>query len=136
MTSRKSSQSMKPATVAKKLGIFLPAAPEDFQEGMTTREEFNELQANPPQWLSDLRRNGPHPRSIVAARLGVSIAGLTRNGYADPLTTDEINQIRNDEPKWLVIERQIAAEVLAEEARIKKVAAEKASRQARKDRRK
>lgn len=127
---------MKPATVAKKLGIFLPAAPAEFQEAMTTRTEFEELQAKPPQWLSDLRRNGPHPRSVVASRLGVSIAGLTRNGYADPLSTDEINEIRADQPKWLVVERQIAVEVRADEDRLAKVAHEKATRQARKDRHK
>ncbi len=127
---------MKPATVAKKLGIYLPAAPAEFQEAMTTRTEFDELQANPPQWLSDLRRNGPHPRSVVASRLGVSIAGLTRNGYADPPSTDEINQIRDDQPKWLVVERQIAVEVRADEDRLAKVAHEKATRQARKDRHK
>ena len=136
MTSRKSSQSMKPATVAKKLGIFLPAAPAEFQEGMTTREELNEMQANPPEWLTNLRRNGPHPRSIVAARLGVSIAGLTRNGFAEPLMTDEINEIRKTEPKWLIIERQIALEVREEEERVKKVAADKARREERKNRNK
>lgn len=115
MTTRKSSQDMKAATVAKKLGIYLPAAPQEFQEASISREEFNELQANPPQWLADLRRNGPHPRSIVAKRLGVSISGLNRNGYSEPLSTDEINEIRAEEPKWLVIERQIALEVREEE---------------------
>jgi len=133
MTSRKTSQSMKAATAAKKLGIYLPAAPQEFQEASITREELDALQSNPPEWLVDLRRNGPHPRPIVAARLGVSISGLTRNGYADPLTTDEINDIRREEPKWLVIERQIAQEVKAEEERVAKenrLKAEKAARRA------
>ena len=131
MTSRKTSQTMKAATAAKKLGIYLPAAPTEFQEASITREELNDLQTNPPQWLTDLRRNGPHPRSIVAARLGVSISGLNRNGYSDPLTTDEINEIRQDEPKWLVIERQIAQEVKLEEERIAEEAKAKAAREAR-----
>ena len=42
---------MKPGTVAKKLGIYLPATPQEFQDSTITREEFAELQANPPQWL-------------------------------------------------------------------------------------
>ena len=49
---------MKPATAAKKLGIYLPATPADFQEGTVTRSEFLELQANPPEWLVELRLNG------------------------------------------------------------------------------
>ena len=40
------SQSMKPATVAKKLGIYLPATPQEFQDS-----EITELLAAPPQWL-------------------------------------------------------------------------------------
>lgn len=122
---------MKAATAAKKLGIYLPAAPQEFQEALITRDELNDMQANPPQWLADLRRNGPHPRSIVAARLGISISGLNRNGYSEPLTTDEINEIRQDEPKWLVIERQIASEVKAEEERLELEAKAKAARDAR-----
>ena len=70
------SQSMKPATVAKKLGIYLPATPQEFQDSSITREEFAELQANPPEWLAELRRNGPHPRPVVAQKLNVSISGL------------------------------------------------------------
>ncbi|WP_435298401.1 DUF5997 family protein [Timonella sp. A28] len=135
MTSRKTSQSMKAATAAKKLGIYLPAAPQEFQEGTITRDEFVELQSNPPQWLADLRRNGPHPRAIVAARLGVSISGLNRNGYSEALTTDEINEIRREEPKWLIIERQIAEEVKAEEERLAKEARIKAEKEARRAKR-
>ncbi|MDQ0848340.1 hypothetical protein QFZ65_000278 [Arthrobacter sp. B3I9] len=54
------SQSMKPATVAKKLGIYLPATPQEFQDSVITRADFAELQANPPEWLAELRRTGPH----------------------------------------------------------------------------
>ncbi len=126
---------MKAATAAKKLGIYLPAAPQEFQEGTITRDEFVELQSNPPQWLADLRRNGPHPRAIVAARLGVSISGLNRNGYSEALTTDEINEIRREEPKWLIIERQIAEEVKAEEERLAKEARIKAEKEARRAKR-
>ena len=39
---------------------------------------LDELQRNPPQWLSDLRREGPHPRNVVAARLRISNSGLAR----------------------------------------------------------
>ena len=69
MTSHQSTQTMKPATAAKKLGVYLEATPAEFQEGVVSRAELNELQANPPQWLQDLRLNGPHPRPVVAAKL-------------------------------------------------------------------
>lgn len=97
MTSKKNPQTMKAATAAKKLGVFLPATPEEFQSSEITREELNDLQENPPEWLAELRRNGPHPRSVVAARLGVSIAGLARGGHSDPLTTEQINELREED---------------------------------------
>ena len=109
---------MKPATAAKKLGVYLPAAPAEFQEGLITREELTALQSDPPAWLVELRRTGPHPRPTVAARLGISIAGLARGGVTDALTTDEINELREDEPDWLVRERKIQLEVRAEEDRV------------------
>lgn len=110
---------MKATTAAKKLGIYLPAAPEEFRTGTISRDELDALQTNPPQWLTDLRRNGPHPRPVVAARLGVSIAGLARNGLTEPLTTEQIAEIREEDPEWLTRERVIAAEVRAEEERLK-----------------
>ena len=70
---------MKPATAAKKLGIYLPATPAEFQEGEVTRAEFLELQSNPPEWLVELRLAGPAPasggsRRSSASRLRVSLA--------------------------------------------------------------
>ncbi|PFG32459.1 DUF5997 family protein [Sanguibacter antarcticus] len=118
MTSSKTPQTMKPATAAKKLGVYLPAAPAEFQEGVITRDQLSTLQTDPPEWLTELRRNGPHPRPTVAARLGISIAGLARGGVTEALTTDEINELREDEPDWLVRERAIQLEVRAEEDRI------------------
>ena len=118
MTSSKTPQTMKPATAAKKLGVYLPAAPAEFQEGLITRDQLNALQTEPPEWLTELRRNGPHPRPTVAARLGISIAGLARGGVTEALTTDEINDLRDEEPDWLVRERAIQLEVRAEEDRI------------------
>jgi hypothetical protein len=116
MTPRKSTQTMKPATAAKKLDVYLPATPAEFQEGVVSREELNGLQADPPEWLRDLRRNGPHPRSVVAARLGVSISGLARAGVTEALTTDEIDAIRTDNPDWLERERATQAEVRRQSA--------------------
>src|ERR687890_1993617 len=101
MTSQQSTQTMKPATAAKKLGVYLPATPAEFQEGVVTRAELNELQANPPEWLRELRRTGPHPRPVVAAKLGVSIAGLARGGITEPLTTEQIDALKKDLPEWL-----------------------------------
>ena len=115
---RPSSHRMKPATAAKKLGIYLPAAPEEFQTSAITRDELAEIERNPPAWLETLRREGPHPRQVVAGRLGVSIAGLTRGGVDEPLTTADIDELRADPPLWLVVERDTHRKVLEEEERI------------------
>lgn len=125
MTSHQSTQTMKPATAAKKLGVYLEATPAAFREGVVSRAELNELQANPPQWLQDLRLNGPHPRPVVAAKLGVSIAGLARAGVTEPLTTEQIEALKQEGPEWLERERATQAEVRKEAARIKKKNAER-----------
>ncbi|MET9417428.1 DUF5997 family protein [Streptomyces klenkii] len=119
MTSHKTTQTMKPATAAKKLGVYLQATPAEFQDGVVTRNELNALQADPPAWLQDLRRNGPHPRPVVASKLGVSIAGLARGGITDPLTTEQIDALKDEMPEWLRRERATQAEVRKEAARIK-----------------
>ncbi|QUH03683.1 hypothetical protein HUO13_25245 [Saccharopolyspora erythraea] len=124
MTSQKTSQTMKPATAAKKLNVYLEATPAEFQEGVVSRDELNALQADPPEWLRELRRNGPHPRQVVAARLGVSIGGLTRGGITEPLTTDEINALKEDGPEWLERERATQADHRREVARVKAKKAE------------
>ncbi|MCP2622316.1 DUF5997 family protein [Mycolicibacterium smegmatis] len=113
--SRPNAQSMKPATAAKKLDVYLPATPAEFQQSAITREELAALQADPPQWLQDLRKNGPHPKNLVAAKLGISIAALARNGVGDALTTEEINRIIAEAPEWLAAERESYQEVLREE---------------------
>ncbi|MGW1882603.1 DUF5997 family protein [Streptomyces sp. NPDC001970] len=119
MTSHQSAQTMKPATAAKKLGVYLEATPADFQEGLVSRAELNALQADPPEWLQELRRNGPHPRPVVAAKLGISISGLARGGITEPLTTEQIDALKSDLPEWLQKERATQAEVRKEAARIK-----------------
>ncbi|WP_055599177.1 DUF5997 family protein [Streptomyces aureus] len=128
MTSHQSTQTMKPATAAKKLGVYLEATPAEFQEGVVSRTELNELQANPPAWLQELRKNGPHPRPVVAQRLGISIAGLARGGITDPLTTEQIEELRQELPEWLQKERATQAEVRKETVRIKERDAERAER--------
>src|SRR4029453_4466326 len=119
------SQSMKPATVAKKLGLYLPATPQEFQDSTISREEFAELQANPPEWLSELRRNGPHPRPVGAQNLNISISGLARGGITDPLTTADITELLQAPPQWLVVERATHAAVRSEAKRLKEEAAKK-----------
>ncbi|GAA0373546.1 DUF5997 family protein [Actinoallomurus spadix] len=115
----KTPQTMKPATAAKKLGILLSAAPAEFQEGVVSRDELNALQADPPAWLADLRRLGPHPRQVVAARLRVSASGLARAGITGPLTTAEIEALKAENPDWLERERAIHNKVRQEELRLK-----------------
>jgi hypothetical protein len=98
-------QTMKPETAAKKLAIYLPAAPEEFTAGPVSRDHLNELLADPPEWLLTLRRDGPHPRAEVARRLGISNSGLARAGQPDVMTTAEIKALLVQMPEWLVTER-------------------------------
>ncbi|GGS98904.1 DUF5997 family protein [Streptomyces chromofuscus] len=125
MKSHQTTQTMKPATAAKKLGVYLPATPAEFQQGVVSRAELNELQADPPEWLRELRRNGPHPRPVVAARLGVSIAGLARGGVTEALTTEQIETLRQERPEWLEKEQATQVEVRKEAARLKQKKAER-----------
>lgn len=127
MTSHQTTQTMKPATAAKKLGVYLDATPAEFQEGVVSRSEFNALQADPPEWLQELRRNGPHPRPVVAAKLGVSISGLARGGVTDALTTEQIETLKNESPEWLLKERATQADVRKEAVRVKEKKAERAA---------
>ncbi len=126
--SRPNAQSMKPATAAKKLDVYLPATPAEFQQNAITRAELAAVAADPPQWLKDLRKNGPHPKNLVAAKLGVSIAGLARSGITDALTTEQINELLEEKPDWLVAERESYQGVLSEERRLKAQRAEQARR--------
>lgn len=124
---------MKPETAAKKLGVYLPATPADFQEGTVSRADFLALQSDPPEWLSELRRTGPHPRPVVAQKLGVSISGLARAGFDDDaLTTADIKDLLAAPPAWLVTERATQAGVRDEQARVK---SEKAVKQAEREKR-
>jgi len=124
--SRPDAQSMKPATAAKKLDVYLPATPAEFQQNPITRTELTALLADPPQWLADLRKNGPHPKNLVAAKLGVSVSGLTRGGVTEALTTDAITALLEDKPEWLIAERESYQNVLTEQRRLKALRAERA----------
>ncbi len=124
--SRPNAQSMKPATAAKKLDVYLPATPPEFQQNAITRTELAALQADPPQWLRDLRKNGPHPKNLVAAKLGVSIAGLTRGGVVDALTTTQIDVLLEEKPDWLIAERESYQAVLSEQRSLKALRAQQA----------
>ena len=105
---------MKPQTAAKKLGIYLPATPEEFQANAVTHRDLKALQEDPPQWLQDLRREGPHPRPVVAQKLGITIAALKRNELDKPLTTTEIKALLENQPDWLRAARTALAEGRAE----------------------
>lgn len=115
---KRTPQTMKPSTAAKKLGVYLPATPQEFRAGPVSRDQLDEWQENPPEWLTDLRRNGPHPRQVVAARLRVSNSGLARAGITDPLTSREINAILAEKPEWLLVEQKSFEEVRREERRL------------------
>jgi hypothetical protein len=119
MSSEKSHQTMKPATAAQKLGVYLPATPAEFQDAAITREELNQLLETPPEWLVELRLNGPHPRQLVAGKLGISTSGLARGGVTDALTTVEIKALLAAPPEWLVRERATQAAVREEQRRVR-----------------
>lgn len=119
MASNKTPQTMKPETAAKKLNVYLPATPDEFQNQPVTREQLNELLASPPEWLIELRKNGPHPRQEVARKLGISVSGLARAEMTDAaLTTAEITALLEAPPAWLVTERATQAAVRAENTRV------------------
>jgi len=98
-------QLLKPENAAKKLSIYLPATPPEFQNTPVSRDDLKNLTDNPPAWLETLRRDGPHPRSEVARRLGISNSGLARAGAPDVMTTAEIKALLVQMPEWLVTER-------------------------------
>ncbi|MEE9963848.1 MAG: hypothetical protein K4304_02000 [Propionicimonas sp.] len=110
---------MKPSTAASKLGIYLPAAPEEFQNSQITRAELDALRADPPAWLIELRRNGPFPKEVTAQKLGISRSGLVRGGITEALTADQVGELLADPPYWLLRERDTHREVMAENQRLK-----------------
>lgn len=102
----KKEQLLSPATAAKKLGLYLPATPQEFQATPITRTALQAMQDAAPEWLTTLRREGPHPRDEVSRRLGVSNSALSRAGVSDHMTTAEIRALLDDRPEWLVAERE------------------------------
>lgn len=102
----KKEQLLSPATAAKKLGLYLPATPAEFQATPITRTALQALTDSPPEWLATLRKEGPHPRDEVSRRLGVSNSALARAGVSDHMTTAEIRALLDDRPEWLVVERE------------------------------
>ena len=113
---------MKPTTAAAKLGIYLPAAPEEFQSSPISREDLDALRADPPAWLVELRHTGPFPKDVIAQKLGVSRSGLVRGGITEALTADQVGELIAAPPAWLVHEREIHRDVVAENARLKAAA--------------
>jgi hypothetical protein len=121
----KKPQTMKPLTAANKLGIYLPATPEEFRNTPISRAELDELRDNPPAWLTELRKTGPFPRDVVARKLGVSNTGLARAEVSDSLDADQIAALLADPPEWLLRERENYAAVLKENERVKVQQAER-----------
>ncbi|MET8774882.1 DUF5997 family protein [Nocardia sp. NPDC050713] len=125
MSPDKKPQMMKPLTAADKLGIYLPAAPEEFRNSPISRADLDRLRTDPPEWLTELRRTGPFPRDITARKLGISNSGLARGGVSDALTADEITALLADPPEWLTRERENYQAVLRENERVKAKEAER-----------
>ncbi|SNT21415.1 DUF5997 family protein [Rhodococcoides kyotonense] len=119
MSPEKNQQQMKPLTAANKLGIYLQAAPDDFQNAALSRSDLEALRKEPPAWLTELQKNGPFPKDVVARKLGVSIAGLARAEITEALTEAQIAELLEAKPDWLVKEQRTQAEVRAEAERVK-----------------
>src|SRR5262249_38164971 len=111
---------------ARKLGVYLDATPAEFRDGVVSRDELDALQADPPEWLRELRRDGPHPRPVVADRLGVPISRPAPAQIPHPPATAPIAALKEEQPEWLRRERNIRAEAQREEARLKAERAAKA----------
>lgn len=109
---------MKPSTAAQKLGILVRRTGRVPADAIS-RQELDELRADPPAWLVDLRRNGPFPREVMAQKLGVSNSGLLRGGITEPLNADQIGELLADPPAWLEHERSVQRRVIAENERLK-----------------
>ncbi|WP_236684782.1 DUF5997 family protein [Corynebacterium uterequi] len=110
---------MKSVTAAKKLGIHLPAAPQEFQDNALTHRQLRDLLNNPPEWLQELRRTGPHPRQVVAQKLGISMTSLKASEIDHALTTAEIKELLANQPEWLAAARKSFADHRAEQAQAK-----------------
>src|SRR4051812_2409315 len=110
-----------------RVGVHPDAAPDEFPAGGGSRGELDALPAGPPEGVRGLRPNGPHPRQVVADRLGVSISGLSRAGITEPLTTTQTVALKQEQPEWLRRERGTRAEAQREEARLR---AERSGRRA------
>lgn len=111
-----SSTAMKPQTAAKKLGIHLPACPPEFRNGGISHAQLRSLQHEPPQWLQQLRLEGPHPRAEVARKLGISVNAV-KTHLDKALTTAEIKELLQDQPEWLSKARTQLAESRRENAK-------------------
>src|SRR5690625_1133565 len=109
-----SGTALRPPTAAKKLGIYLPAAPSEFQERAITHAELRDLHTNPPEWLTELRRTGPYPRPVVAQKLGISVTALKKNDMDKPLDAAEIKELLENQPDWLRAARTAHAEARTE----------------------
>ena len=116
--SRPNARSMKPATAAKKLDVYLPATPAEFRESAITRDELAALQADPPAWLRELRKNGPHRKPRRRQARCVDLRSRPRRHH-QALTTEQIDALIAEKPDWLVAERENYQNVLTEQRRIK-----------------
>ncbi len=128
MSTGDASQTMKPLTAAGKLGIYLPAAPEEFRSGSIGRADLDALRADPPEWLRALWETGPFPRDVVARKLGVTNTALARNGVSDAMTQEQIDALAGEEPEWLTRERANLVEVQREATRVKEKEIERRER--------
>lgn len=99
---------MKPGNGGEEAGDLPSRDPEFFSNRGRTRAQYQALVESPPEWLSTLRRDGPHPRA-AAAKLGVSASGLRLAGVADVMTTAEIRALLEEMPDWLAHERGVQA---------------------------
>ena len=91
MSADKKPQTMKPATAAKKLGIYLPAA-RRFGDHDITRTELADCSPNRRRgWPSCVARD--RTRATSWRTSSASRSGLARGGITEALTTAEIKDL-------------------------------------------
>ena len=90
-----SGTAMKPMTAAKKLGIYLPATPQEFQDGAITHAELRELQ---DKWdeigFVPRGRVREYEDKIARIEQRVSEAEDSRWRKTNPAQQDKVNQFQ------------------------------------------
>ena len=119
MSKPKKSQVMKPATAALKLDVYLPATPQEFQEGWCPARSSTNCSAIRRSGSSTCAATVPIPATSSRPGCGCRTAGSPVAASPTPLTTAQIAALVADPPEWLIRERETHAETRREQQRLR-----------------